>query len=875
MWPRPATRLHSPAWSVSGRRRLAALLLVLLAHPGSHAADNPMALQGAELRSYPREQLQRSGARTVGEFLQQLGAAPFGSRRSADAIVHSATATVDLRGLGEARTLILLDGQPLPAAGALGAASNIEGWPLAAVERLEVLLRAAGSRHWGEAAGGVLNIVSRERVAAGEASVSVTEPTHGGGRARDASLVHGMAGEHSQLQLGVFFGEREAVRWQDVRGDDPLVSVVANNLSTAIQPFRPSDVYRPGGLLNHPRFGAVLPGPEACPGTVIALAPPRCLFDLAPFTEEEAAQRSLLFDARWHHRLQSGWQLRASLLARRHEVELGAAPAPTAPWPNLAVFLPSESPNHPAQRYPELGYASDPLFLRHRFAGLDPQRYVAREDMDRGTLALAGDVGGWALRADAVVAASDYRQTHHNVVDRDTAQALIASGEYDIYRPNAVSDAIAARLLRQDGRAGRATLQQVELQARPRGAFLGALPLDATISLGSGRESYRAGSTPAELASGADVLQGIPASGSRQRHHLGARGALPLASKLDVVVMARWEQVGRAPGRLARSLDLHWSPSSTWSWHAGIGRSHRPATLLDVTRQPVAAIDQLGYNDFCAPADCLLDVDTFLVANARLAPERIDESRLGLRWSPLPAMSVHSEFYAVRIADRHTLLSANRIALCLDGRAPCPGALRRLAPGTPLPQPGLGPAVLDVANVFDLLERPSIQQGLINSGSLSQRGAALRIDLDHHRASGDRLDLRIEIDHLLDLDESFAHTALDDFGLPRRRAWLQAGWQRGPFQLSFASDYIDGTLSFDATYQRRFGDLDGAGERLPSFTRHHLQVRWHVQHATSLSLGVRNLTDRNPPEGFSDFSLVQPLYDSFGRSPYLQVEHRF
>ena len=100
---------------------------------------------------FDREQIEKSGYNSIGGFLQeQTTVFPFG--------------TGGLRGLGSSRTLVLVNGQRLPASGnpyASGAASP-DSIPLAAVDRVEVLKDGATAIYGSDAIGGVINVITKK-----------------------------------------------------------------------------------------------------------------------------------------------------------------------------------------------------------------------------------------------------------------------------------------------------------------------------------------------------------------------------------------------------------------------------------------------------------------------------------------------------------------------------------------------------------------------------------------------------------------------------------------------------------------------------------------------------------------------------------------
>ncbi|MET3667166.1 outer membrane receptor protein involved in Fe transport [Caulobacter sp. 1776] len=108
----------------------------------------------------------------------------------------SARSRIDLLGLGSGQTLVLVDGRRLPSVpeavgnGAGFVQADVNGIPLAAVERIEVLTAAAGALYGAGATGGVVNIILKRDYQGAEVGVTQGFTQHGGGLASrlDASI---------------------------------------------------------------------------------------------------------------------------------------------------------------------------------------------------------------------------------------------------------------------------------------------------------------------------------------------------------------------------------------------------------------------------------------------------------------------------------------------------------------------------------------------------------------------------------------------------------------------------------------------------------------------------------------------------------------
>lgn len=110
------------------------------------------------------EELSKQGSPTVVQIVKSLPAAA-GSIGEANRLMGATAgvATVNLRGFGAARTLVLFNGRRLAASvsGAAAGAVDINLIPTAAIGRIEVLKDGAAATYGSDAVGGVVNFISR------------------------------------------------------------------------------------------------------------------------------------------------------------------------------------------------------------------------------------------------------------------------------------------------------------------------------------------------------------------------------------------------------------------------------------------------------------------------------------------------------------------------------------------------------------------------------------------------------------------------------------------------------------------------------------------------------------------------------------------
>jgi outer membrane receptor protein involved in Fe transport len=124
---------------------------------------------------FDRTDIERAGAINLNDFLlKRLSANTNATTTSQSGEILGDRSSINLRGLGEGQTLILVDGRRLSnvSAGFSPGQPNLNGIPLAAVERVEILPTTASAIYGGSATGGVINIILRRGYEGGEIAVS-------------------------------------------------------------------------------------------------------------------------------------------------------------------------------------------------------------------------------------------------------------------------------------------------------------------------------------------------------------------------------------------------------------------------------------------------------------------------------------------------------------------------------------------------------------------------------------------------------------------------------------------------------------------------------------------------------------------------------
>jgi iron complex outermembrane recepter protein len=117
------------------------------------------------------------GVRNVENLLNNLPQV-FASQGAAISNGASGTATVDLRGMGSERTLVLMNGKRLPAGSVLDTAADLNQIPTQLIRRVDVLTGGAGAVYGSGAVAGVVNFIMKDDFQGVELEANISGGNH-------------------------------------------------------------------------------------------------------------------------------------------------------------------------------------------------------------------------------------------------------------------------------------------------------------------------------------------------------------------------------------------------------------------------------------------------------------------------------------------------------------------------------------------------------------------------------------------------------------------------------------------------------------------------------------------------------------------------
>lgn len=171
---------------------------------------------------FDREALDRTGAPTVAGALERLPFGNDGSFNDSDALSSAIGGSgISFRGLGANAVLILINGRRVAPYGfsvegdGLVSFVDLNGIPVAAVDKIEVLKDGASAIYGSDAIAGVINIVLREDFTGLEIEGRFGDTGETGAEELSFSALMGFASTQTSAEFIVTYSKREHLFWRD------------------------------------------------------------------------------------------------------------------------------------------------------------------------------------------------------------------------------------------------------------------------------------------------------------------------------------------------------------------------------------------------------------------------------------------------------------------------------------------------------------------------------------------------------------------------------------------------------------------------------------------------------------------------------------
>jgi outer membrane receptor protein involved in Fe transport len=154
------------------------------------------------------------------------------------------TSSISLRGLGASQTLILVDGRRSASLSFEGTNEqpDINGIPLAAIDRIEILPSSASAIYGGSAVGGVINIILKKQYQGGDVRYTYDTPMNADAPIRTLNGVYGFSadGGKTQVMISGQYSDGKPLYLRDRQGSvESGIATVLKNEPSYLSTFGP------------------------------------------------------------------------------------------------------------------------------------------------------------------------------------------------------------------------------------------------------------------------------------------------------------------------------------------------------------------------------------------------------------------------------------------------------------------------------------------------------------------------------------------------------------------------------------------------------------------------------------------------------------
>ena len=646
-----------------------------------------------------REEIQRTGATSAEELLRSIATNSSGGSSSVANTGAgggqgggSSASLISMRGLGSARTLVLLNGRRTAPAGG-SSAIDISTIPIAAIERIEVLRDGASAVYGSDAVAGVVNFILRKDFAAREFSLSFGAPTRsGGGHDAKVSLFMGLGSDKYNVNFGASYQKVKPIFGSD-RSFASNINVGEQLDRTSNTPF-PASVVLPGNLaLRSPNYPNC--GPYSLVSPLQPTNPGNCRYDNSPYVAIQplSEQWNGLLNGRYKFDESIEGYVEANITRNKttntiqHVLINGTALTATNPYtatlrdlingryaafPGLRRFigsayslLPPNSPYYPAAFAAANGLAGQPLVLQFRSI---PTGQRVTEDVTDNSRIVAGLRGagfGWDYDTSFVYAKNKISE---NLVDGwplfNQYLSLLNTGVINPFGTTNDPAALAAAqatIFRGNWFVNTTSVTTIDAKGSRE---LFQLPAGA-VNLAIGGEIRKEKLDLAPSQTNKDFLvagfggAGVALNADRDVKSAYAEISVPILKGLDANVAVRYDDYQRVGSTTNPKASIRWQPVDALLLRAAVGTGFRAPTLVDLYSPVAFGITTNGQRDLvrCPAGGPTTDIDcsnqfvTINGGNAALKPEKSKSTTLGLVFEPNKEFSIGVDSFRINLKD--------------------------------------------------------------------------------------------------------------------------------------------------------------------------------------------------------------------------------
>lgn len=628
------------------------------------------------------EELKKQGVTTVEQVMASLTAVQMTTTTSQ--VVGSGSggySFANLRGIGANKTLVLLNGRRIANNAYDSSAPDLNMIPFAAIERVEVLRDGASALYGTDAVGGVINFITRKDFVGGVITLGADQPKDSGGAAKNANAGFGF-GDLSKDGYNVF-------GFIDVNQQDRIAGTE-----------RPYNARFPGGLSPTPYPANYYQNPNnptanpAGPGctTPSFLVPSgdgsSCYIATSQFVNY--TPKSDRTSAMIHGNVKLGEStLSLEWFGTQNKVESLIAPVPYGTlWMNPTKPDGTPNPYYPGNPGSTVT-PSIPLSPTYTVTNMNPRAGVALQpgfiivkwrDLAHGqrTDSSTNDQQRFVAQLDGTLSAWDYQvglSYNENKVKQDISgysdgNKITAGMLNGVLNPFGDQGAAGTALIADSGLSGNlqnATGKVTTLDARASREFGDWFNSGRKVALAVGGEFRReefwsAANTPfAELVvASTGVDPASLAEGSRNISAVYGELNVPIVKQLEATVAVRYDKYSDFGSSTNPKFSLRYQPRPDLVMRGTYSTGFRAPSLYEINSSPYYTNTGTMNDPINCPGgtaidgksstlNCKIQAQALYGGNTSLQPEKAKNFTLGLVFDATRDLSVGVDLWWIRL----------------------------------------------------------------------------------------------------------------------------------------------------------------------------------------------------------------------------------
>lgn len=860
-----------------------------------------------------RSDIDQSGAKSVTELIQSLPSIQ-GFTQASESVGGGGGgfSGASIHNIGETRTLVLLNGRRVATwAGqtltGAGAGIDLNSLPLSAVERVEVLTDGASALYGSDAVAGVINFILKSNMTEAIVYLNKSIPKGGVGKQTNFALTKGWGdlqsdgyntmlsyskdkqdsmraadrgfaksgiidfnygGQHYRFSNTSWRGVPANYEYVDQATGGGAYDVTGNMYYNANGKCPPQHVYAPGGGF------------------------PSCQFDYTSTIQIQPNFERENFLASFSKKLGQDHTFGTDIVWSKFTLTSRIAPPPV----DMTVGTGSVLYNKYLTVIPGITNGDD---LYAYWRGMDAGNRATQDETTalHAAFSLKGTLGAWDYSTAYTHSTNKWIESYvGGWLMQNEQDAATAAGSFDPFlefgqQTAAGQTAIAGMQFHGEYKRETSTLDALELRGSREAFKIG----DQTALLGAGVDYHKENVKyePSNLARGignniaGDSASEVPFDVSRNSWGAFAELVTPFSKQFEITTALRHDNYSDFGSSDNYKLAARFQPTRTFLVRGSIGSGFRAPSVPQVAagRQqygvsggtydcPAAALTAAQAIDptvVCRRAGSQYDI--FASGNSNLKPEKSEQWTLGFRAEPVEWASIGADLWNVEVKDRINQLSEDVVMA---------DPAKYLKNFTTFNDPGTGRRYLAIY--------------LPNENLGKEKYSGIDVDgkLMFNTGIG-KLTTTVHWTHMLKYDYQrikdgpyFSNLGVfnDDAVTFKDIVRITVGLKQGSFQhsltLNHKSSYQDQPQSVQVINAdgSTGATLDDFSHKVDAFNTFDWQTQYHGIKSLTLTAGIMNLQNRNPPLSLKNTGGHQLGYDNryadpSGRTLYLNASYKF